>query len=177
MPIIKHRFLEHKINPLTEILILGTFNPETENNDADIFYGRSRNFMWKILGVAFDYPDLKSATREEKLGFMKIHRIDFADLIAEVEVNTGHETNYRDDFIDGKVNRWKDVLDKIKDLAHLKKVIFTRKTFNGIPNIASQLNPIVDYCNTAGIEFKALISPTRGYTEKKQEEWTHVLKS
>ena len=177
MPIIKHRFLDHKVNSLTEILILGTFNPDTENNEAEIFYGRSRNFLWKILSVAFGHSDLKNNSREQKLDFMTAHKIDFIDLIAEIEVDAGDETNYRDDFIDNKVRKWKDVLDEIKDLPHLKKIIFTRKTFIGIPNIAAQLNPIVDYCNMAGIEFQALLSPTRGYTEKKQETWTYYLKS
>lgn len=172
MPIIKHRFLDHKLNPRTEFLILGTFNPDTENNQADIFYGRNRNFLWKILGVAFQNQDLKNASREDKLDFMEIHKIDFIDLIAEIEVYAGDETNYRDDFIDEKVSQWKDVLDEIKVLSHLKKIIFSRKTFAGIPNIYSQLQPIIAYCNTAGIEFKALTSPTRGYTSKKQEEWT-----
>lgn len=176
MPIIKHRFLDHKINPCTEILILGTFNPDTENNEAEIFYGRSRNFLWEILGVAFQKPDLKNATSQEKLAFMEIHKIDFIDLIAEIEVDAGDETNYRDDFIDNKVRKWNYVLDEIKDLPHLKKIIFTRKTFTGIPNIMSQLLPIIVYCNTAEIDFNALISPTRGYTEKKQLAWTRVLK-
>ncbi len=44
MSTIKHRFLDHQINPETEILILGTFNPETEKNEADFFYGRNRNY-------------------------------------------------------------------------------------------------------------------------------------
>lgn len=176
MPIIKHRFLDHKVNLLTEILILGTFNPDTENNKAEIFYGRSRNFLWKILSVVFGHSDLKNTSREQKLDFMVNHKIDFIDLIAEIEVDAGDETNYRDDFIDLKVNGWKDVLDEIKDLPHLKKIIFSRKTFTGIPNVASRLKPIIAYCSTAGIEFKALISPTRGYTEKKQEEWTRALR-
>lgn len=42
---VKHRFINHKINPDTEILILGTFNPEAKENEADFFYGRSRNYL------------------------------------------------------------------------------------------------------------------------------------
>lgn len=35
--IITHRFLSHEIKPYTETLILGTFNPESEKNDANSF--------------------------------------------------------------------------------------------------------------------------------------------
>ena len=28
--LVKHRFLDHKIDPKTEFLIIGTFNPHTE---------------------------------------------------------------------------------------------------------------------------------------------------
>mgnify|MGYP000203195880 CR=1 FL=1 len=52
MKTIKHKFLDHNINPKAEMLFLGTFNPETENNDADFFYGRSRNYLWKLLPLA-----------------------------------------------------------------------------------------------------------------------------
>lgn len=31
---IKHRFLDHQIHPETAILIIGTFNPETSDNNA-----------------------------------------------------------------------------------------------------------------------------------------------
>jgi len=37
---VQHRFLDHQINSETETLIIGTFNPETTNNDAEFFYGR-----------------------------------------------------------------------------------------------------------------------------------------
>jgi hypothetical protein len=42
---IKHRFLNHNINPLTETLIIGIFNPDTKENTADFFYGRQRIFL------------------------------------------------------------------------------------------------------------------------------------
>jgi len=37
MTTIKHKFRDHKINPLTEILVVGTFNPETVENIAEFF--------------------------------------------------------------------------------------------------------------------------------------------
>lgn len=35
MKTVNHKFLEHQLNPETEILIIGTFNPDTCTNKAD----------------------------------------------------------------------------------------------------------------------------------------------
>ena len=62
MKIIRHRFLHLPIDAATEILIVGTFNPDTDKNPAEIFYGRSRNFLWKLLPIALGQDDLNSNT-------------------------------------------------------------------------------------------------------------------
>ena len=56
---IKHRFVDHKIDVNTEILVVGTFNPETPENIADFFYGRQRNFLWTLMPTAFGENSLK----------------------------------------------------------------------------------------------------------------------
>ncbi len=78
---IEHKFLNHKINSQTKILIVGTFNPNAKNNSADFFYGRSRNYLWRILSVAYNNKDLKEASKHKKIEFINKHKIDFADLI------------------------------------------------------------------------------------------------
>lgn len=175
MSTIKHRFLDHQINPETEILILGTFNPDTEKNEADFFYGRSRNFLWKLLPTAFQKPDLKKASKQEKLSFIEQGKIDFIDLIAEIEVDDGQETNYNDDFIDSKVTKWQNTKTEIEKLKNLKMICFTRKTVTDIPNMNYQIEIIQEYCFKNGIYFKALTTPARFYNEKKQIEWTKFL--
>ena len=175
MSTIKHRFLDHQINPETEILILGTFNPDTEKNEADFFYGRSRNFLWKLLPTAFQKPDLKKASKQEKLSFIEQVKIDFIDLIAEIEVEDGQEENYNDDFIDNKVTKWQNVITEIEKLKNLKIICFTRKTFTDIPNIKNQIDIIQEFCYKNRIFFKALATPARFYNEKKQIEWTKYL--
>jgi G:T/U-mismatch repair DNA glycosylase len=175
MSIIKHRFLDHQINPETEILILGTFNPDTEKNEADFFYGRSRNFLWKLLPTAFQKPDLKKASKQEKLSFIVQGKIDFIDLIAEIEVEDGQEANYNDDFIDSKVTKWQNIKTEIEKLKNLKKICFTRKTVTDIPNMNYQIEIVQEYCFKNGIYFKTLTTPARFYSEKKQIEWTKFL--
>ena len=48
---INHKFINHKIQEDTKVLIIGTFHPETSSG-SDFFYGRSRNFLWRLLSKA-----------------------------------------------------------------------------------------------------------------------------
>lgn len=172
---IQHRFLGHQINPKTETLIIGTFNPEIPDNDAEFFYGRSRNYLWRLLPTAFGKKDLKGASKIEKFKFIKDHKIDLTDLIEEIQVEEGQEDNYYDGYIDNKVTRWKNINKLIESLPNLKRVCFTRKTFNDIPNMKKQLSIIQEQCENKGITFKALTTPARFYREDKQTEWTSFL--
>lgn len=173
--IIHHRMAGFKLSEDTEILILGTFNPDTPGNSADFFYSRSRNYLWRLLPVAFGEPDLKGKHKTEKAAFMARHRIGFSDLITSVNVPAGDEKNYRDDFIDAHVVAWTDVVGELKKLKQLKKVLFTRKTFSGVPNIKKRLTIVQEYCISLGIAFELLVTPARGYSAAKQEVWTSAL--
>ncbi len=172
---IQHKFLDHQINVATEILIIGTFNPKTANNAADFFYGRNRNYLWKLMPIAFGEVDLKDIAKQKKIEFITKHKIDFVDLIEEIQVEIGQETNYNDDYIDNKVIRWKNVIALIDTLPNLKKVCFTRKTFSDIPNMRKQLDTIQQHCKNKHILFKALVTPSRFYRKDKQTEWTNFL--
>ncbi|MEO8087519.1 MAG: hypothetical protein ABI763_11900 [Bacteroidota bacterium] len=172
MPFVKHRFSEHNISPRTEILIIGTFNPETPNNSADFFYGRKRNYLWQLLPAAFGHDSLKSKSIEEKKNFLSKYFIDFVDLICEVDVEEGHESNYEDKYIDSRITKWKNVVDAIKELKYLKRVAFTRKTLTGIPKISKMILEVKQYCDETGISFQFLMTPARTYSAFKQNLWT-----
>ncbi len=174
MKIIKHRFINHRINPETEILILGTFNPDTEKNEADFFYGRRRNYLWQILSDIYKTDNLKFAPKKEKLLFMEKMKIDFIDLIRAVKVEEGQENNYKDDYIDGKVIEWNDVPAKMKALKNLRKIALTRKTLHGIPNMKKRIEEIERYCRKNNIVFRRLATPARHpnyYGAEKYAEW------
>jgi|SRR5687768_11466583 len=175
MTSVKHRFLDHQINPDTETLIVGTFNPEAANNYAEFFYGRSRNYLWRLLPTAFNENDLKGASKSEKLEFIRKYKIDLIDLIEEINVDEGQEANYYDGYIDNKVTRWNNTIAVIDSLQNLKRVCFTRKSFSDIPNMKKQLEAIQQRCNNKQILFKALTTPARFYNEDKQTEWTSFL--
>ena len=177
MTTLKHRFLDHKIDLETETLIIGTFNPETEGNEAEFFYGRSRNFLWRLLPTAFQETDLKHADRQEKMAFIKKNKIDFIDLILQIEVDNGQETNYLDSYIDSRIIESREIISEIKKLKSLKRVCFTRKAFSGIPNMQKQVEAIQGHCEKNGILFKAMTTPARYYREDKQAEWTNFLQN
>lgn len=172
---VQHRFSDHQINPETETLIIGTFNPETPKNDAEIFYGRKRNYFWKLLPIAFGERDLKGLPKMRKIEFIRNYKIDLIDLIEELEVEEGEEANYDDAYIDSRVTRWKDVIGVIDALPNLKRVGLTRKTFSGIPNMKKKVEAIQEHCVIKGIPFKALTTPSRFYRSDKQTEWTNFF--
>ncbi|KAA9327230.1 hypothetical protein F0P96_18530 [Hymenobacter busanensis] len=175
MPIINHRFLSHSIHPDTETLIVGTFNPETAENEADFFYGRSRNFLWRLLPAAYGSEDLKGRAVADKINFIRTHKIDFIDLIARVEVEAGQEANYDDIYLDSKKPAWNDVIAQLEQLQHIKRVCFTRKTLGGIPHMKVRVEEIQRYCNAHGIEFSLLKTPARTYSVHKQAIWSNFF--
>lgn len=173
---VKHRFYFKDMDPETEILVIGTFSPEHEDNPADSFYGRIRNHFWRLITAAFDEPSLKGKRKEEKLAFTQKHKIDFIDLIRELQVEAGHECNYNDDYIDGKVTEWFDVEAIISGLTSLRKVCFTRKSFGQVPNLKRKIGQIEQFCQERGIEFKYLTTPSRFYSQAKEEEWREFFR-
>jgi len=170
MTTVKHRFRDHKIDPFTETLVIGTFNPDTVENIADFFYGRQRNFLWTLIPTAFGETSLKGKSRDEKLEFIAKYKIEFIDLILEVKVD--EVANYDDRYLDSKVSEWREVISEIGNLPNIKRVCLTRKSFADIPNMKIKIDEIKTYCNEFKIDFQFLTTPARFYRVDKQEEWT-----
>lgn len=175
MKIIKHRFENRPVNPDSEVLIVGTFNPETPGNEAEFFYGRSRNFLWRLLPASYQQQSLKGATKQEKLDFIASNKIEFTDLIKSVKVEKEQEANYSDTYIDKHIEKTNDVVSLIKSLQNLKKVVVTRQTFSGVPKIKQQVDLIREYCQQNSIAFECLPTPARFYSEQKQQVWTKAF--
>ncbi len=170
MTIISHKFLDHQIDPETEVLIIGTFNPKTDENQAEFFYGRSRNFLWKLLPATFLEESLKNKSKQEKIDFIQKNKIDFIDLISSVEVD--EVSNYDDKYLDKKVSEWRDVISEIEKLRNIKRVCFTRKSFSDIPNMKSKIEAVCKFCEERKIGFRYLTTPARFYRADKQTEWS-----
>ncbi|WP_207429440.1 hypothetical protein [Pedobacter sp. SYSU D00535] len=174
MPKVAHKFKHILPHEGTEILILGTFVPEGEE-DTDFFYGRPRNYLWHLLPICWKGQSLKEAPLSEKQHFMQKRKIGFADLIDALEVPEGEETNTDDAFVDTHVQQWNDIISIIDSLPALKSVYFTRKTFNGIPNLKVQMAVIAAHCKQKGIRICKLETPARHFSVEKQQQWIDTI--
>lgn len=179
---VKHKFLSHQIDPNTSILIIGTFNPCSPNNNADFFYSRQvkrPNELWRLLPTAFGSGDLTGLNRvKEKKQFMKEHRIDFIDLIEELEGPIGIKDNFKDAYLDKHATRikWRDVKGEMQKLK-LDAACFTRSTFGDIPRMNSRIIEIEEYCKQNDIQFRRLVTPAPAFrSSDKQREWTAFFK-
>ncbi len=174
MPIILHKFRNHVVNPDTEILILGTFNPDIPIGPT-FFYGRPRNYLWQLLPGCFLLPSLKDQPLPIKQIFMQQYRIDFADLIHSVDVSLNQINNFKDSYIDSRVHQWKNIIALINSLNNIKAVYFTRKTFQGISNINMQIKAIQARCVQRDIRFSLLKTPARFANAAKQQQWIDTI--
>jgi len=175
MKLIKHKFRNHPFNIKSNILIIGTFNPDVPNNEADFFYGRTRNYLWELLPKVFNEESLKSKDKQSKLDFMNKYGLEFIDLISEINCDVGEENNYDDAYIDNKVNVWNNIIELLKN-SSIKEVYFTRKSFQNIKNIKTYIEEIDNYCNKNNIRFGYLSTPARFFNEKKLYFWKNIMK-
>jgi G:T/U-mismatch repair DNA glycosylase len=174
MPNVYHKFRYHIVNPNTNILILGTFNPDGPDGPT-FFYGRPRNYLWELLPICYNANSLRFVTLLNKENFMSQNLIDFADVIHSLDVPMGEEGNVDDIYIDDKVEEWKDIEGLIDGLENLTAVYFTRKTFQGIPNIKNKIVKIKDHCLQNGIRFSLLETPSRFVNQAKQQHWVNTI--
>lgn len=172
---IGHRCFDHVIHPDTETLIVGTFNPATDSNYADFFYGRPQNHLWSILGSIYGKSDIKECTKTEKIAFAHANRFDFVDLIAEIDVEP---PDYKDDHLEriakaGQL-RWRDLSRDVDALPHLKCLAVSRKHFNTVPTIGAQVDQLRVHLSKRPVRFRCLHSPTRA-PRRALAEWTDFL--
>jgi hypothetical protein len=128
-----------------------------------------------LLPKVFAYKELKNSNVSEKKEFIDKYKIGFADIIQEVNVDSGNETNYADDYIDSKVLKWIDFEKILKEHGSLKKVFFTRKTFRDVPKMKEQIDLIKEICSENGVKFACLPTPARFENQKKLNEWISIF--
>ena len=170
-----HRCRDHKIDEQTETLIIGTFNPDTDANVADFFYGRPQNQLWRILPEIFNENSLKGRPREEKIRFIRARQIDFIDLIWEVD----HvPPDYTDKYLDTHcLIHWReDIFDQIDRLPHLKRVGVSRKGFKDVRSIGNRVDEIAAHLNGKPIVFRRLHTPARKLNDARKE-WAQFFKT
>lgn len=173
---IEHLCSDHKIDPETETLMIGTFNPRYPGNKADFFYGRGKNYLWRLLPNSFgEAIDLKAAPLPIKKEFMKRHKVDFIDLISSASIKPGWKLNFQDrDLNDNCELEWR-VIETETATIPLKRALFTRKAFNDVPKMRDRVNALTSYFSGRGVKVGFLPTPSRFYNDDKQREWTDNL--
>lgn len=171
---IHHKFYDECIKSFLdrEILIIGTFNPEIENNEAKFFYGRNRNYFWKILPKLWNEESLKGKDINFQKNFLEEKEIAITDLILSVKMEENQLDNFKDDNLSNVVE-WNtdNIINNLKN-SKITKVFFTRKTFNKSTEfIKKEINKIKEYCENNNIKFEFLLTPSRNGNEKKINEW------
>ena len=169
---ISHKFWSHKISPQAKIIVIGTFNPgHVCNQENNFFYSGSRNKFWKLLPEAVGESfDLRKSAVEQKVEFSSRWHIDFIDIISEVCVEVGQECNRKDDYLDGRVTKWRDVIRELEGFPSIKCACFTRKTFSDVPKIGEKVKEIEAYLQSRSIVFRFLHTPARAYS-RALPEW------
>ncbi|PNV83190.1 MAG: hypothetical protein C0627_06570 [Sulfurimonas sp.] len=173
--IIKHKFLD--LYPLVgkKILIIGTFNPDVTCNDAKFFYGRAKNFFWRLLPEVFGKESLKGDVKRQK-EFLKEQDIELSDLILSVEMNQKDVCSYGDDKLIHVIEYNTENIIKTLSNGRTKEVYFTRKSFEkSVQNIRDEIYKIKEFCDKNGIKFGFLPTPSRFYSQEKLEEWNRVF--
>lgn len=169
-----YKFRNYQVSPETKILIIGTFNPDIQKNKIDFFYSRPRNYLWRIIPEVLGEVSLKNESTEQKKAFIKKHQIDFTDLIGNV-THQLNMPNYSDQYLENQELEWNKTEMLLSSLTNLQLVLFTRKTFNGIPKIKNRFLSIHRECEKLKITSRFVITPARTYNVDKLNEWKNAL--
>ena len=74
-----------------KILVVGTFNPEDrmicKKNEAEWFYGRNANNLWKYIPEAIINSNLKGLKKEDWIKFCKKNEVVIIDLVKTFNSN------------------------------------------------------------------------------------------
>lgn len=172
---VRHKFLD--LFPLVgkKTLIIGTFNPDVTCNNAEFFYGRAKNFFWRLLPEVFAKESLKGDVKKQK-EFLIQHDTELSDLILSVEMSQKDICSYGDDKLTKVIEYNTENIIKTLSNGRTKEVYFTRKSFDkSVQNIKDEIYKIKEFCDKNSIKFGFLPTPSRFYSQKKLEEWRSVF--
>jgi hypoxanthine-DNA glycosylase len=164
--------LTHPFKPIifedSEILILGTF-PSIKSFENEFYYGHPKNQFWNILSIIFD--DKKPNTIEEKIKFLKKHKIALWDAICKCKRKNG---NSRDDNLE--IIEPCNIEKLLKKYPNIKKIAVTSRTAE---KIIKKHFPLSIMAGWVGFPLIYLPSPSplnaRLKLNQKAEIWKKLL--
>lgn len=116
----------------------------------------------------------------EKQAFARSRRIGFIDIIKSIDrekflSRCPHGIRFGDALMKDIVTEWEDVRAEIDRLPNLKRIGFSRKTFNDVKFLLSKVASIREYACKKQVHFECLLTPARGCSPKKIRMWTAFL--
>ena len=117
---------------------------------------------------------LKYESTAKKKSFIEKYNIDFTDLIASV-THEDEMQDYSDIYLEQQNLEWNNTEQLINSLENLKLVLFTRKTFGGVPKLKGRFHSIHQTCQQLNITSRFVVTPARSYSNKKLREWKIAL--
>jgi hypothetical protein len=154
-------------------LIVGTFNPAwPDNNQAQWFYGRTRNnYFWDVLPALYGANGLRNIPVQDKPSawkrFCSQHKIAITDLIGCIndadEDKPLHQellAGYRDNVIVNNFNDFEltNVISLLQKNPSIKNVYLTTQA--QIPVFNNIWNEVEAYCLAHQIHCKKLLTPS-----------------
>lgn len=151
-------------------LIVGTFNPgwENINNNAQWFYGRTRNnYFWDVLPRIYEDVNLRQQTHLQWKQFCSRNGIALTDLLQSINdanpENPNHIAaiqNFRDAEIANLFNDFMptNIVEILQNKPSITKVYLTRQLGNALWD--NLWNNIVEYCQLNGISTETLLTPS-----------------
>ncbi|MEJ2905155.1 hypothetical protein WAE58_22105 [Pedobacter panaciterrae] len=158
-------------------LIVGTFNPEQSwhpKNTAKYYYGRSRNYLWKILPLFANEGSISHQDVPTQLAFLQRNKIALTDLLISIndaDFTIPEHQNRIQTVLDSQIEMFNEftwntnhVLEYIKE-NRIEVVYFTKlgkaNQLNVSPNSFEwQIRKIEDLCHELKIPSFRLHTPS-----------------
>ena len=173
-------------------LIIGTFNPENKfhpKNKAEYFYGRSQNYLWKILPKFACEASIPHESVDHQLKFLIRHEIGLTDLLISIndadENNTEHKSRIQT-VLDTEIEKFSmftwntpNILKKLHE-EKIDAVYFTKLGLPALrnPNLdtfENQMRKIEEYCRIHGIYNNRLFTPSANGLGKGTPKENHLI--
>jgi hypothetical protein len=158
-------------------LIVGTFNPEIKfhpKNAANYFYGRRRNYFWKILPKFCGLPSIPHDDIEAQIKFLKKEGIGLTDLLVSIndaDVNNPKHIERIQTVLDRDIETFTDFtwntphIISLIETRQVKAVYFTKLgiRYGGdlrVDTFEFQMRVIEGFCDLKGILCHRLFTPS-----------------
>lgn len=175
-----------------DTLIIGTFNPEEKfhpKNTAKYFYGRTRNYLWKILPKFCGLSSIPHNDVSGQISFLKDNRIGLTDLLISINdadlKNTQH-LNRIETVLDSEIETFKSftwntefIIEFIK-ARQVKAIYFTKLGVRNAGNLRVdtfefQMRLIEGYCERNGIRCHRLFTPSANGLGQGKPKENHLI--